>query len=266
MEELFTKLTGRKKISKLNLSNAYQQLELDDESRELTTINTTKGLYQFTRFPYGISTAPSIFQRTMDNLLADIPQTAVFLDDVLATGNSEEEHLANLNAVMTRLENAGLRLRKEKCKFFAPEVVYLGHRITESGLQSTLDKVQAVVDAPDPGKTTELKSFLGLVNYYGKFIPQLSTIEAPLNRLLNKDVQWSWSTAQRNAFQVLKQQLMSAEVLVYFNPELPLILSCDAGPYGVGAVLAHRMNDGTERPVAFASRTLAMLALAERNY
>ena len=263
VEELFTKLTGGKTFSKLDLSNAYQQLELDDESRELTTINTTKGLYQFTRCPYGISTAPSIFQRTMDSLLADIPQTAVFLDDVLVTGNSEEEHLANLNAVMTRLENAGLRLRKEKCMFFAPEVVYLGHRITESGLQPTLDKVQAVVDAPDPRNTTELKSFLGLVNYYGKFIPQLSTIEAPLNRLLNKDVQWSWGTAQRNAFQILKQQLMSAEVLVHFNPELPLILSCDASPYGVGAVLAHRMNDGTERPVAFASRSLAP---AEKNY
>lgn len=263
VEELFTKLTGGKTFSKLDLSNAYQQLELDDDSRELTTINTTKGLYQFTRCPYGISTAPSIFQRTMDSLLADIPQTAVFLDDVLVTGNSEEEHLANLNAVMTRLENAGLRLRKEKCMFFAPEVVYLGHRITESGLQPTLDKVQAVVDAPDPTNTTELKSFLGLVNYYGKFIPQLSTIEAPLNRLLNKDVQWSWGTAQRNAFQILKQQLMSAEVLVHYNPELPLILSCDASPYGVGAVLAHRMNDGTERPVAFASRSLAP---AEKNY
>ena len=263
VEELFTKLTGGKTFSKLDLSNAYQQLELDDESRELTTINSTKGLYQFTRCPYGISTAPSIFQRTMDSLLADIPQTAVFLDDVLVTGNSEEEHLANLNAVMTRLENEGLRLRAEKCLFFAPEVVYLGHRITESGLQPTLDKVQAVVDAPDPRNTTELKSFLGLVNYYGKFIQKLSTIEVPLNRLLNKDVQWFWGTAQRNAFQVLKQQLMSAEVLVHFNPELPLILSCDESPYGVGAVLAHRMNDGTERPVAFASRSLAP---AEKNY
>ena len=101
------------------------------------------------------------------------------------------------------------------------------------------------------------------MNYYGKFIPQLSTIKGPLNRLLNKDVQWSWGTAQRNAFQVLKQQLMSAEVLVHFNQELPLILSCDASLYGVGAVLAHRMNDGTELPVAFVSR---FLAAAEKNY
>ena len=161
VEELFTKLNGGKTFSKLDLSNAHQQLELDDEIRELTTINTTKGLYQFTCCPYGISTAPSIFQRTMDSLLADIPQTAVFLDDVLVTGNSEEEHLANLNAVLTRLENGGLRLRKEKCMFFAPEVLNLGYSITESGLQPTLDKVQAVVDAPDPRNTTELKHFLG---------------------------------------------------------------------------------------------------------
>ena len=263
VEELFAKVSGGTLFTKLDLSNAYQQLELDDQSSELCTINTHKGLYRYTRLPYGISTAPSLFQRVMDSLLADIPHACCFLDDVLVTGTTDEEHFNNLYKVMSRLENAGLRLRRDKCVFFAPEVTYLGYRINAEGLQPTDKKVQAIIAAPAPTSVSELKSFLGLVNYYGKFLPNLSTVLAPLHKLLRKDCPWTWGTAQQAAFETCKQKLVSADLLVHFELDKQLVVSCDASPYGVGAVLAHRELDGSERPIAYASRTLTP---AERNY
>lgn len=262
IEELFAKLVGGQTFSKLDLSSAYAQLELDEASREMVTINTHLGLFRYNRCPYGISTAPSLFQRTMDSLLADIPHTAVFLDDVLITGATEEEHLANLETVMSRLEIAGLRLRKTKCVFFQEEVTYLGHRISANGLHPTAEKMTAIQEAPAPQDTTQLKSFLGLVNYYGRFFQNLSTTLAPLHGLLGKSVKWCWGKAQQEAFDACKSQLSSKTVLTHYNPDLPLLLACDASPYGVGAVLAQQV-DGVERPVAYASRSLSS---AERNY
>ncbi|XP_033637865.1 uncharacterized protein K02A2.6-like [Asterias rubens] len=263
VEELFAAMSGGQTFSKLDLSHAYLQLVLDEPSRELATINTHRGLFQYTRMPFGISAAPAIFQRTIESLLADIPQAVAFLDDILVTGKSESEHIANLDRVLTRLQSAGLRLKQEKCKFFAPEVVYLGHRINATGLHPTMEKVQAIKDAPVPRNVTELKSYLGILNYYAKFLPNLSSLIAPLHCLLRKDTRWSWDTAQDKAFRESKELLVSAQVLVHYNPEKELVLSCDASPYGVGAVLANRMADGTEHPIAYASRSLSP---PERNY
>jgi transposase InsO family protein len=263
VDELFAAMSGGSYFTKLDLSHAYQQLVLDDESQELVTINTSKGLYRYTRLPFGVSAAPSIFQRTMDSLLADIPKAVAFLDDILITGSNEAEHWANVEAVLTKLEEAGLRLKRDKCVFGVREVVYLGHRINSDGIQPTTDKVDAVLNAPVPNNVSELKSYLGLLNFYAKFLPHLSSTLAPLHNLLRKDVQWSWGPQQDAAFQTSKQHLVSAEVLVHFDPKKDLILSCDASPYGLGVVLAHRMPDGTERPVAYASRSLSP---AERNY
>ena len=263
VEELFAAMSGGKTFSKLDLSHAYLQLVLDEGSRELVTINTHRGLFQYTRMPFGVSAAPAIFQRTIESLLADIPQAVAFLDDVLVTGHTEEEHIANLKKVLHRLQSAGLRLRREKCKFFAPEVVYLGHRINAAGLHPTLEKVQAVKDAPVPRNVTELKSYLGLLNYYGKFLPNLSSVLAPLHSLLRKSMRWSWKPEHEKSFRTSKELLMSTRVLAHYDPEKELVLSCDASPYGVGAVLAHRMSDGSEHPVVYASRSLSP---PERNY
>ncbi|XP_038077187.1 uncharacterized protein K02A2.6-like [Patiria miniata] len=126
-------MSGWKAFSKPDLSHAYLQLERQESSREPLTINTHQGLYQYTRMPFGVSAAPVIFQRTIESLLADIPQAVAFLDDVLVTGKTEAEHVANLNKVLSRLQSAGLSLKREKCVSFAPDVVYLGHRINAAG-------------------------------------------------------------------------------------------------------------------------------------
>ena len=184
----------------------------------------------------------------------------MYIDDKLVTGSSEQEHLDNLAQVLQRLEAAGM---KEKCEFLVPAVAYLGHVISAEGLRTSDVKVKAIVDAPAPRNVTELRSFLGLVNYYGKFLPDLATTLSPLYSLLQKQKRWMWGQRQKDAFMSVKDLLMSSRVLVHFDDSLPLILACDASPYGLGAVLSHRMPDGTERPVGFSSRTLGK---AEQNY
>ena len=257
VEDLFTAMSGGKLFTKLDLSHAYQQLLLDAESRKYTTINTTKGLFQYQRLTFGVSSAPAIFQRTMDSLLQDLPRVVVYLDDVLVTGVSEENHLENLNCVLERLEAAGVTLKESKCVFLAPSVEYLGHVIDKDGLHPSPGKLHAIREAPEPHNISELKSFFGLLNYYSKFLPNLAVVLSPLYRLLKKDIKWSWTKEHSASFQNAKDLLQSSTLLVHYDSQKELILSCDASNYGLGAVLAHKMENGLEKPIAFASRTLS---------
>lgn len=263
VEDLFAVLSGGKLFSKLDLTHAYQQLVLEEESRKYTTINTTKGLFQYQRLPFGIASAPAIFQRTMDSLMQGLPRVVVYMDDILVTGVDEEDHLRNLDRVMVRLETAGVTLKESKCIFAAPSVEYLGYVIDKDGLHPSQEKLRAIQEAPEPRNVTELKSFLGLLNYYSKFMPNLSVVLSSLYRLLKKDVKWSWTKEQSAAFDNAKKLLQSSTLLVHYDSQKELVVSCDASPYGLGAVLAHKMEDGSEKPICFASRTLAP---AEKNY
>ena len=262
IDDLFASLAGGQAFSKLDLAHAYQQLELDEESKRLVVINTQKGLFRYNRLPFGVSAAPAIFQRTIEGVLRGIPHVCVYLDDILITGDTEAEHLENLNAVLTRLEEAGMRLKPRKCSFMLPAVEYLGHNISAEGLRPTNEKIRAIVEAPVPQDVTQLRAFLGLLNYYGKFLKNLSSLLAPLHKLLEKKSCWTWRKEQQDAFEEAKTQLTSSCLLVHFDPHKEVILSCDASPYGVGAVLSHRTEEG-ERPVAFASRSLSA---AEKKY
>lgn len=129
------------------------------------TVNTHRGLFTYNRLPFGVASAPAIFQRTMEGLLKEIPHVAVYLDDILVSGENEADHLKNLDEVLTRLEEAGLRLKRSKCAFMQKEVEYLGHRVDAQGLHPVEKKVKAIMDAPTPTNVTELKAFLGLLNY-----------------------------------------------------------------------------------------------------
>ncbi|XP_013385929.1 uncharacterized protein K02A2.6-like [Lingula anatina] len=263
IDDLYASLSGGQYYSKLDLSHAYQQICLHPDSQLLTTINTTKGLFAYTRLCYGIASAPGIFQRLMEQVVQNIPMVSVYLDDILVSGRSYEEAHTNLITVLQRLQEAGLRLRKEKCTFMQRSVVYLGHRLDSEGIHPTDDKLLAIQKAPTPTTVAELRSYLGLLNYYHRFLKNLSTVLAPLHELLHEKAKWHWKAEQERAFQESKKLLQSSQVLVYYNPELPLLLSCDASPYGVGAVLSHRMPDGSDKPIAFTSRTLTS---AEKNY
>ena len=262
-DDLLAELGGGKYFSKLDLTQAYQQLELEEDSKQFTTINTHQGLYRFHRLPFGISSAPGIFQRTMENLLKGIPNVLVRIDDILLAGKSREEHLKCLKRVLERLRDSGARLKRKKCVFLASEVVYLGLKIDATGIHPVQEKVKAIEDMPRPQDVKQLQAYLGMLQYYARFLPHLSTVLAPFHSLLQKGVPWEWRREQEQAWIESKSMLQSPKVLVHFDSTKELILTCDASSYGVAAVLSHRMSDGTEKPVAFASRTMNS---AEKNY
>ena len=264
VEELFATLSGGQRFTKIDLREAYLQLELDESSREYTTINTHKGLFRATRLAFGIKSAVAVFQREMETLLAGVPNTAIYLDDLCVTGRTPAEHLANVREVLRRLSAAGLKVNREKTVWLADEVQYLGHRITAAGIQPSEEKVRAILEAREPTSLQELRAYLGLVQYYSRFLPHLSSVAAPMYELERKCVDWMWGERQRLSFQKTKDLLAAAPVLVHYQQDQPLILTADASPYGVAAVLSHPdPKTGADRPVAFASRSLTT---AERNY
>ncbi|XP_028163909.1 uncharacterized protein K02A2.6-like [Ostrinia furnacalis] len=263
VSELFSKLHGGQQFSKLDLSMAYNQFLLDEESQNITCINTHRGLFNYTRLVFGLSSAPSIFQRAMENILAGLDGVLCLLDDVLVTDNCPELHLKKLHIVLKRLQDAGLTLQKEKCEFFKNEINYLGYIINRDGLKKDPRKVNAIADAPVPNNVNSLQSFLGMVNYYRNFVPNASSVLSPLYDLLKKGVKWHWSSVHDEAFKLIKIFLMSDQVLAHFDPQAKLILTVDASPNGLGAILSQIGSDGLERPISFASRTLNS---AEKRY
>ena len=220
IEDLFAKLAVGKAFTKLDMSQAYQQLLLDEESRKYAVINTHHGLFRYNRLPFGISSAPGIFQRVMESILSGIPGVVVYIDDVLVTGKSEEEHLSALEEVLRRIMESGFRLRKDKCVFLAPSVVYLGHQIDSEGLHPVAEKVEAVQEAPAPKNVSELKSYLGLLTYYSRFLPNLSSELAPLYKLLKHNEPWHWTSRQKKAFERSKELLLSSQLLHVVCPRV----------------------------------------------
>ena len=262
-EDLFTKLAQGTLFSKLDLSHAYNQVVLDDESQKIAVINTHKGLYSFCRLPFGAASSAAIFQRVMDSLLADIDHVVIYQDDVLVTGTNTQNHLQNLKSVFQKLSDAGLKLKKEKCSFLNDEITYLGHRINAQGIMPSSDKLDTIMKADSPKNVQQLQAYLGMINFYRKYVQNMAGVLSPLYKLLKKGTSWNWSDIEQQAFEKSKVLLMKSPLLVHYDPSKPLIVMSDASSYGIGSVLSHRYPDGSERPIAFASRVLSS---AERNY
>ena len=148
IEDLFAKLAGGKRFTKLDIAHAYQQVPLSKDSNQYVAINTRRGLFRYNQLPFGVQSAPAILQRAMESLLGDILSTVVYMDDILVTGKDEQDHLKNLDAVLTRPEEESLTLKKQKCKFLLEKLDYLSHTISETGLQPAEDKTRAILKAP----------------------------------------------------------------------------------------------------------------------
>ena len=192
----------------------------------------------------------------MESLLQGLDGVICFLDDILITGTSRQQHIITLKKVLEILQGAGLKVNKNKCLFFQDKVNYLGHIIDQHGLHTCPDKVNAIVNAPSPSSVTQLKAILGIINYYGRFIKGLSACLQPLYNLLKKDVKWEWSQACEKAFLKIKSIMSTTPILVHYDPKKELRLTCDASDYGLGVMLTHIMPDKSEKPISFASRTL----------
>ena len=262
-EELFSALANGESYSKLDLARAYKQMKVTESSQPLLTINTHMGLFKYARLPFGISTAPSLWQRAMAQVLQGIPNVLFFIDDILVTGRTRKEHEATLCRVLDRIHEYGLRLKRSKCLFFQEELEFLGHIISKDGVKPTQNRIKGIQQTPTPRNKQELLSFLGMITFNAKFLPSLSHVLHPLHQLLQKHAQWVWEAKHEQAFTTAKQLLRQDCMLTHYDVNKPLKLFCDASPYGLGACLVHILPNGDERPIAYASRTLTS---AEKNY
>jgi len=170
-EEMFSALANGESFTRLDLARAYCQMKVKPECQHLLTINTHLGLFRHTRLPFGISTAPSLWQKAMSQIFQGLQGVIVFIDDILVTGRTREEHTRNLYNVLDRLRQAGLRLKRSKCMFFQKSLEYLGHVISKEGIRPTDERVKSVLEAPAPQNKQQLQSFLGLMTYNAKFLP-----------------------------------------------------------------------------------------------
>lgn len=219
-------------------------------------------MYQYTRLPFGVSSAPSIFQSVMDQVLLGIPGTSCYLDDILIGGSDLHDAKQKLFQVLDKLNEFNIKINLSKCKFFRDEIDYLGHTISQNGLKPNNGKVEAIANAPSPKNLSELQSYLGMLNYYSSFVPNLSSELKELYDLLGKDRKFIWTENIQNCFEKSKKLLLNNNLLELYDQNKPIIVTTDASPYGVGAVLAHLVN-GVEKPVLFASSTLSP---SEKNY
>lgn len=266
IEDVFDSIGEAKAVyfSVLDMASGFWQIPLSPETKHKTGFTTCHGNYQFSRLPFGLCNAPASYQSVMTSVLngLNFQIALVYVDDVIIFSKNFEEHLHHLDLVFQRLRKAKLTLKPSKCKFAAPEVLYLGHIITRQGVKVDPNKTSAVDSFPKPKTQKELRSFLGLCNYYRRFVLDYAKIAAPLNTLLKKDTRWLWSDKCEVAFQTLKQNLVSAPILAYPNMSETFVLTTDASVTALGYILSQTIN-GKEHPIAYGGRATRK---AEKNY
>lgn len=255
IDDIFATLQGGELFSQLDLSHAYMQFAVDKKSRELLTITTHVGLLRYRKMGEGVASGPGIFQQKIDECLAGIPGVIAYLDNIYVTGRNTEEHIDRLERVCERLKECNLRLNKDKSEFMKDRIEVLGFVINKNGLHKAKSKVRAMVEAPKPTNTKEVASFLGLVNFYARFLKDRACKLQPLYDCANSKT-FEWNEACEKAFGWVKQELISPRVLAHYDSEKQIVLACDASAYGLSAVLSHVYEDGTERPIAYASKKI----------
>ncbi|KMQ89188.1 hypothetical protein RF55_11202 [Lasius niger] len=256
VEEALATLNGGEYFSQVDLRDAYKQLCVDEETSKILTISTPGGLFNVNRLLDGIAAAPRIFQKFMTTILSGIHGIQIYLDNVKIQGKTLDEHNQRLTEVLKRLQDSNLRINVKKSIFSVKSMEFLGHQISTEGIQPLENKVTAIREMKAPTNKRELQVFLGGINFYARFIQNRATIAEPLHRLLDADAEWKWSKQEKNAFKELKNQLIGSGILIHFDDNLPIVLSADASPIGIGAVLAHKFTDQTEKPIAYFSKTL----------
>lgn len=279
IDESFDALKGAKYFSTIDLASGYHQVAMDEKDRQKTAFTTPFGLFEYVRMPMGVCNGPATFQRlmqaTMSDLIFDI--MLVYLDDILVYSPTFESHLERLDIVFKRLQHTGLKVKWGKCHFLQKEVKFLGHQISAEGIATDPSKIAAVKEWPVPATVKELQSFLGLCSYYRRYVEGFSKIAAPLHDVVNQchgavstakasqKLSTLWDTNSQNAFDTLKDKLVTAPVLGYADFTCPFILETDASGQGLGAILCQQQGD-KKRVIAYASRRLRNAERNDKNY
>ncbi len=247
-------------FSVLDMASGYWQIPLDPETAHKTTFVTHGGVYSFKKLPFGLMNAPSCFSMVMSEVLRGLTlkYALVYVDDILVYSPNFQHHLDQLQEVFNRLRSAGLKLKPQKCKFAAKKVNYLGHDISSSGVEMETAKLQAVESFPVPKSQKQVRSFIGLCNYYRRFVRDFAKIAKPLNNLTKKDTTFKWTEECQEAFITLKKALTSEPIILkYPDWDRPFTLYCDASDYALGYILGQVDEQGRERVIAYAGRSLS---------
>ena len=244
-------------FSVMDLSSGYWQVPLHPEDKEKTAFTTGTGLYRFNVMPFGLVNAPMTFQRLMEAVLHGLHWSTclIYLDDCIVLGKNFDDHLHNLQDVLKRFREAGLKLKPSKCQFFRKEVTYLGYVISADGVLPDPNNISKVESWPQPRNPTNVRSFLGLASFYRRFIQDFSKIASPLTSLTHKGMKFNWTDECEVAFETLKRALTNPPLLAYPDFTVEFTLSTDASLTAIGAVLS-QVQKGTERVVAYFSQKL----------
>ena len=257
--------TGNSLFAKQDLKAAYHQIPLDRDSQSLTTIITHVGTYRYTRTPFGIKSAPSAFQRIISQILNGLEGTLVYLDDILIAAKTREELRIRTAAVQRRLAEQKIQIKEEKSLLETDCVDWLGYEISAEGIRPTRSKAQEIKRLKEPSSVKEVRQVMGVVSYYGKFIPKLSEIARPLYSLLKKTNRFCWTDKHKAALDTIKSEILKRNALMAFDTstDRQVRVRCDASDYGMGAILEQKDKEGEYRAVVYFS---SLFRNYEKNY
>ncbi len=257
VEEISYELNGAKYFSKIDLAQAYHQLELDENSRYITTFTTHLGLYRYKRLNYGTNAAAEIFQHALQTQLHGLKGVRNIADDIIVYGKTRDKHDTNLEKCLQRLQEKGLKLNKPKCKFLTKTLNFFGQVYSEAGVCPDPKRVSDLREAPIPTNVSEVHSLLGMASYSSKYIANFATVTESLRALTKKNTIFQWTEKHQQAFDALKNALSSAPCMAYFNMSKETTVSVDASPVGVCAILSQNTKGRNDnKVVAYASRAL----------
>lgn len=265
IDDVLARLSKAKWFSRLDVREAYHQLELEEGSREITTFITHKGLFRYKRLMFGVCSASEAFQKIFEQIISPCGNTLNFQDDVIIWGEDETSHDQALRYTLEVLREHGVGLNLEKCEFKVQQTIFLGHRFSSAGVKPSDDKMTAIEGFRTPNTVEEMRSFLGLVGYIGRFIPDLATKTFPLRELIKAGAGFNWQEEHQRAFETLKSAVKNVTELAYFEPQRRTRVVADASPVALGAVLVQFKDDEEGRPliISFASKSLTD---TERRY
>lgn len=256
IDDQLDRLAGNSIFITLDLASGYYQIPIAPELRDKTAFVTPDGQYQFKRMPFGLANAPSVFQRTMNQILAKVKNkfALIYMDDILIPARSFEEGLGRLEEVLRIISESGLTLNLSKCNFFRKEIDFLGFEISGNGIRPGTRKITAVSNFPTPRNVHEVRQFIGLASFFRRFVRGFAIIARPLTDLLKNRVAWEWTDEQVKAFDTLKKRLVERLVMALYDAAFETELHTDASKTGIAGILMQRNKGGILRPVAYYSR------------